>query len=965
MNASFKFALLCILSTLTLTNLFARWTTQEEVTRAATVTLAKPAFQKHFPNATIASVVDLGDLWCVNLAPRGHLIFAATTKQMPLLAYGLGTYVTPNEVSPEFTLLSGMRTRAKQVERQTIATFSTTRSPAEAAWDALLNPQPKVQLLAATEEEEEEEAELPIAVDLTAEEEWDPDWSQWEPWNDFCPQFGAEVDTTNKYHNRAPVGCVVTMYTQIMKYYEWPQRIDAIYAETLPTLASVLKDDEGNRIDYDMRFHGGLPIEWNTLKDHYWEWSEDGKALNKTYTTERERFDVARLGLLMDIIAKMRFDNVDNGGSGSTLLDGCSNDWYEFGSSGEKVESEPFTEAQLDEIKTVLADEMPLPATIPGHAILVCGYEVHTDDNCDDNTHKNGNTYLLLNYGWNQIKHDDGTESNRYYLAGSEENGVDDTTQLGAWLLGNAPKVQVQVAPLPKVVNDNALPTLMWMVPECHAEDFTSFTVSATPYSESDTTKITDIDAFTDVTADEEIYKVVTLQDPNGNQAEALKINASEYGLEVYTFPEAFIPTKDTTFSFDITDLREDENIPFNTRVNVQLWNEVDMTWQTLTTFPSADQDLPEDIKLSLGDVANRFCKLRLTLSMVENENEEEEEEEEEEEGEGNEESAQTPYYALTNITLSNVCKPGETQSKEITNVNVATRELALTKKLMTVVGARYRIKVDATTAENDPVCFGETFTRLTNEAVATPIIQSVTTKEGEKLIDDILLKGDLYGTSTFRVTCNDDVTNLRVWPSCTTLIPDDAITITKHTNEDNSPVFDITIDSPEFDTSELDALDGSRIILTLEARTAQGNVVYQEIALALRTVIEWDVDEKTLEIPRAWFREYNLAEADTSVDKLTVEELKALAEEDYDNDGLLNWQEYLCGTNPTDATGKLQITGLDFNEDGTLKKVNYTPETSQKGLILLEGKTSLTDNTWDEFDLTKHRFFRLRVITK
>jgi hypothetical protein len=95
------------------------------------------------------------------------------------------------------------------------------------------------------------------------------------------------------------------------------------------------------------------------------------------------------------------------------------------------------------------------------------------------------------------------------------------------------------------------------------------------------------------------------------------------------------------------------------------------------------------------------------------------------------------------------------------------------------------------------------------------------------------------------------------------------------------------------------------------------------------------------------------------------VEELKALAAADADKDGLLNWQEYLCGTSPTDATEKLRITGLDFNEDGALEKVNYTPETSQKGLILLEGKSSLTDATWEEADSTKHRFFRLHVITK
>ena len=156
MNLTFKFTLLATFTLITSTSLFARWTTQEEVMRAATTTLAKPLFQKNFPNASIASVVDLGDLWCGNLAPKGHLIFAASTKQTPLLAYGFGTYATPNEKSPEFTLLSGMHRRAKQLESQTVATFSTALTPAEAEWEALLNPQPKAQLFTVTEEEEEE-----------------------------------------------------------------------------------------------------------------------------------------------------------------------------------------------------------------------------------------------------------------------------------------------------------------------------------------------------------------------------------------------------------------------------------------------------------------------------------------------------------------------------------------------------------------------------------------------------------------------------------------------------------------------------------------------------------------------------------------------------------------------------------------------------------------------------------------
>lgn len=939
--------------------------------RAATTTLAKPLFQKNFPNASIASVVDLGDLWCVNLAPKGHLLFAASTKQTPLLAYGFGTHVTPNEKSPEFTLLSGMHRRAKQLESQTVATFSTALTPAEAEWEALLNPQPKAQLFTVTEEEGEEDEEgeeeegLPDSVDLTSEDGWDPDWNQCEPWNDFCPQFGAEPASKNAYHNRAPVGCAATMYTQIMKYYEWPQRIDTIYAETLSALASVLKDEDGNRIDYDMRFHGGLPIQWDKIKNHYWEISQlesGAETMARLYSTEEERFDVARLGLLIDIVAKMNFNAADTDGSGTTLVNGCSNDWYEFGTAEGKDTTEeknvPFTEEQLQNIKTVLSDGMPLPASIPGHAIFICGYQ-----------ETEGETFLRLNYGWNNSKHNENdTEgSNRYYLAGTVENKKEDATQLDAWVLGHAPKMQVQVTPLPKVINVDALPTLTWMVPKFHAEDFTTFTVSATPYSADAITTYDTIDAFENATADENIFSISTLEDEAGDQADALTINASEYGIEVYTFPEAFIPTEDTTFSFDITDLRNNKEEPFNTMVNVQLWDEVDMTWKTLATFPEKDQDLPEAIELSLADVANRFCKLRLSLSDAEEDEEEEEEEEEEgegndeNEGEGNEESAQKPHYALTNLILDNVYAPDTTKTKKITKA--VTRKLDLKDKgLMTEVGARYRIKVNATTAENEPVHFGETFTRLTDEAVATPSIESITPMGDTSLIDDILLKGNLYGTSTFRVTCNDDVTNMRVWPSCTTLITDDDIIIKK---QDNAPVFDITIQSPEFDPSELDALDGSRMILTLEARTAQGNVVYHDITLALRTVIEWSVDEETLEIPRAWFREYNLADADTSVGELTVEELKALAEEDNDGDGLLNWQEYLCGTDPTDDTAKLQIKDLVFNEDGTLQKVIYTPETAANGTITLEGKATLTDVSWDEADLTKHRFFRLRVTTK
>lgn len=937
MNSAMKCLLLVAFTLITSTSLFARWATQDEVTHVATVTLKKPFFQKIFPNATIESVVDLEGLWCVNLAPKGHLIFSGSTKQMPLLMYATNAYLTPTKENPDFTIQAGMRARAKDLEKQTAITFAVSPTSAEIAWNALLNPQPKVQPFAVTEEEEEEEEVLPDEVDLTSDE-WNPNWSQWEPWNDFCPQFAAESDTTSNYRNRAPVGCAATMYTQIMKYYAWPQRIDAIYTKTLSFPTSVIRDQNGSPTDYAMRFHGGLPIEWNTLYDVYW--TDEDDQWSPTYTSEAVRFPVARLGLLIDILSEMNFDSNENGGSGTSLLKVIDNDWYDCGLPDEKEADNPFTEEQLTQIKEVLANGMPIPASIPGHAIFICGYQVN-----------DSGTYLKLNYGWNNVENDDGTDSNRLYLA--------EESQLEAWVLTHSPKIQVQVAPLPKVINANALPSVMWMVPEFHEDEFKNFTVSATPYSSDTLMSYEDsMIPFTDLTVDKDSFEIVVLQDAMENEVDALVIKSSTYELETYTFPEAFIPTENTTLSFVITNLYE-EDATFDTAVNIQLWNETEMMWKTLDTFPKkSDTDqfiLPDTITLSLADYAERFCKLRLRLSSINDDDNETEEEGEEEEEESNAKSC----YALTDIALTHIYQQGKPQTTQIKNAGTREHQLA---NLTTEFGSRYRIKVNATTAENDPVHSGETFTRLTNEAVATPSIESVTTKDGKNLIDDVLLKGDLYGTSTFRVSCNDDVTKMRVWPSCTTLITDDDITIEK---QDNAPVFDITIQSPEFDPSELDALDGSRMILTLEARTAQGNVVYRDITLALRTVIEWSVDEETLEIPRAWFREYNLADADTSVDELTVEELKALAEEDYDEDGLLNWQEYLCGTSPIDEADKLQIKNLIFNDDGTLQEVIYTPTAAEQGAIQLEGKATLTDATWETANLATHRFFRLRVTTK
>ena len=268
--------------------------------------------------------------------------------------------------------------------------------------------------------------------------------------------------------------------------------------------------------------------------------------------------------------------------------------------------------------------------------------------------------------------------------------------------------MQIQVAPLPKVVNVNSLSTVMWMVLGYHEYDFTGFTVSATPYSS--------------------------------------------------------------------------------------------MEWKTLVTFPHENESgeiiVPDKAIIPLGRYAERFCRMRLTLSSIDNG-----EDDGEDEGEG-----KKMCYAISNIAFSNVYKQGSAIKSN--KLSSGVREYQLSG-LTTKVGTRYCIKVEGTTKE-DPVYFGETFTRLTSDAVSTAIIEKVESITGEVLTDAVLLEGDLDGLSGLRVTCNDAVTELRAYPSCLTLISDADIKIYRR----DEHVFDVIIDSKQ----TIGDLDGSRMLITLEA---------------------------------------------------------------------------------------------------------------------------------------------------
>ena len=92
----------------------------------------------------------------------------------------------------------------------------------------------------------------------------------------------------------------------------------------------------------------------------------------------------------------------------------------------------------------------------------------------------------------------------------------------------------------------------------------------------------------------------------------------------------------------------------------------------------------------------------------------------------------------------------------------------------------------------------------------------------------------------------------------------------------------------------------------------------------------------------------------------LTMNELEAgELDEDNDGDGMSNWEEYVAGSNPNDATSALLVR-LEM-KDG-IPEITPFPYVGNSRTYIYEGKASLTDTKWEEADETKHHFFRIRV---
>lgn len=110
--------------------------------------------------------------------------------------------------------------------------------------------------------------------------------------------------------------------------------------------------------------------------------------------------------------------------------------------------------------------------------------------------------------------------------------------------------------------------------------------------------------------------------------------------------------------------------------------------------------------------------------------------------------------------------------------------------------------------------------------------------------------------------------------------------------------------------------------------------------------------------IPREWFEGFSLAESGAQ-----AETLAAAADADSDSDGVANWAEYICGTDPTDPADHLRCTISIVNGSA---EAGYLPETGylEGYRPVLRGKENLTDPDWSAIGANRgaFRFFKVFV---
>ncbi len=529
-------------------------------------------------------------LWVVTLKPSGYILLSGNTAAEPVVAFSRNDFVEPEAGTAFAEMIESAQTNAAVAKAKAAVAsvnsgvMSVSLASAadegsgvserrEAKWDLLLGKSSISSLFnggISTASVTFDEASLTKNVLPLLETEW----NQWQPYNDYVPISGADEDGV--YRGRYPCGCVATAYAQVMKYWEWPVRMNEVFSCDHTVYASTTKTQT-------IRFDGHEAFDWASMSNSYpYYLAAKGTYDMRGVTAESARHSVARLVSMAAVMAEMYYRSSGSGSDVSTIIG--KNPWYEAGTTLNRTtvnDDETFFAA----VKASLEEGVPVLVTVPGHQVIGHGWAEGSD----------GTGYVYLNYGW-------GGSSDGYYNITEETVDTYKGYIQGA-VVGHRPKRTVQIETLPAVSEESV--TLKWHVPERYAADFTGYEIVVGKASENVSNWTCD---FEDTSVDYGGFTSGMISDI-GNETRVISILTGK--AATYEFPEVFRLTGHSMLTYFLRSY-------YASGLTLKIQGRLDGgEWVDLDTPPLATSSIPSSLtrQVFLGGKGGQTLRLRIVVT--------------------------------------------------------------------------------------------------------------------------------------------------------------------------------------------------------------------------------------------------------------------------------------------------------------------------------------------------------------
>ena len=872
------------------------------------------------------------NLWIVSLSPSGHIVMSGSDAANPIVGFSKNDFVEPDPESPAFSVLEGAGDSVAAVEAQ----GGGTR---HARWTKLLSGgAAKKGLLKADNPPSETVIVEPFLLEH---------FDQCQPYNDYAPVYEPDTNRIEDidalwydlYRGRCPCGCVATAAAQMFHHFRWPARIDSTIS-----FNHVFTDDTYVNHQFPVCFNGNIPIGWDDISTEY--------ASNAGYKTDRAgdgsywrvpimelrgavaesvRYPIARLILWCDVMAQMHFEP-DNSVADYNRIASSMSDWY---TSGRWVQVGP--NVDYLQVRSDLLAGVPLQVVLDGHQVVAHGWASDGEEN-----------YIYLNYGWG------GDNDGFYNLDNSTIDPYNDEYPIESVLVGHYPRAKPQIDPLPKVCGTSL--TLNWHFPDFYTNNLSDFTVAISKTATTPSTFLDDFSASTGTSSSDLFAVGENSLGYDGKLLYAL----SNLGSSYFTFPEKYTLTSASVLTFRLRSYYALGNsFEVQARFGDGGWTTIlapelnargDSGWSTESVY--------------LGGHGGETVQLRLFKIFP-----------------GGSYYPNVNCILVDDFTVTDVFVP---VAQGTQNVGKTARSLALAGL---TAGATYSFTVtpdvsgaivDGETSESVSTSIAGTRNTPTHgEQTSSSTVawntETLTALGMPEILSVSAVEEGFYGecwtnTTTFNVVCSNSVVSLEALPSHLSLVCDRDVSVSPLGNGK----FKVCITPSGVNESNF----RSRMILTLVGTDSNGTKCYKDLSLRFSPVepaateicvhaTTSDGELYDVSIPYSWLESSGLVSQGSDA---AAHEAALASDADFDNDGLPNWAEYVCGTSPTNSEDKLTVSITMENGRPVVTSSSGDGQLAGGFKAVIKGASDLSTafSDWEVVTETRTstcRFFRVEIV--